>query len=171
MYRHLIFLFLCLFISGCVQWTVPKSNDISFKQDVYVCVDDNIKDEHFAEIQRAYNTLNRSLERWKKFSAIRYGNCSYSIQSTNNLNPENPLALAWTKIGGRDIYLVNGRYEKNIYEITIHEMAHCLGAQHINNTLMHPSYNKHLMQCVDVTTVAQIAAYNRVSIDLLAWCY
>jgi len=35
---------------------------------------------------------------------------------------------------------------------------------------MNSSYSPTLYQCIDATTIAQVAAWNQVDIDILSWC-
>lgn len=167
-----LFLFLIMSCTQPISW---RSNDLidmrsTAKLNV-VCLD--VQNISKPEITRAINTWNDSLQNWIKFlptEEILAGSCDILITETDT--SDDPLALAWaSKVGGNVIYLVRGKYEFDSYGIVMHEIGHALGAQHVNGTLMNATYNKKLYQCPDAVTVAQIAAWNKVSLDILKWCY
>lgn len=74
-------------------------------------------------------------------------------------------------VGGREISLVKGRYEQDVTGILLHEIGHALGAQHVPGTLMNPRWTPGEFTCPDATTVAQVAAWNKVDLGLLQWCW
>ena len=83
--------------------------------------------------------------------------------------PCDPSAVACAdKIGGSVIYLYPGRYEKHASEVMAHEIGHTLGAQHVEGTLMAPTVSN--WECPDVTTMAQVSAYQHWNLTELRWC-
>lgn len=167
-------LFLVLILS-CTQTVSWHTNDLidmrsTAKLNV-ICLD--VSEKSKPEIIRAIDVWNVALQNWIKFlptEETSTGSCDVLI--TEVATSDVPLALAWTsKVGGNIIYLIKGRYELDAFGVVLHEMGHVLGAQHIHGTLMNETYDKKLYTCPDAITIAQVAAWNKVSLDILKWCY
>jgi predicted Zn-dependent protease len=144
------------------SWYVPVT--------AYVCI--QLSHEQFIEASKAVNEWSNSLKEWKKLVPINGWNepCNYYIHETKNKDSHQS-SIAWTSsIGGREIKLVVGKYENITKQIVLHELGHALGAQHVHNTLMNSTYNNRMYKCIDATTIAQVAAWNQVEIDILRWC-
>lgn len=81
-----------------------------------------------------------------------------------------PLAET-SMVGGFEIRMRKGWYEQDIPGILMHEMGHAFGAQHVDGTLMNPTWAPHRFVCPDKTTVAQVAAWWQINLDTLSYCY
>jgi len=164
-----------LFISACfpIRWTHPTI--MSFNDQLlptYVCA--NVPSEQFDAVKIAFEEWNVALALWKRFVVVKdvQSGCSYFVNETkiNQCSGDSAIACA-NEIGGNTIFLNYGKYEKATKNIVMHEIAHTLGAQHVSDTLMNETYDKYTYECPDVTTVAQVAAYNRLNLATLSWCY
>lgn len=170
------FIVICIFIAlfffnacGSSYSHTLKNGSWYTPVTAYVCI--QLPHEHFEKASKAVNEWNNSLKSWKKMVPVEGWNepCNYFIRETAfTLTKE---TVAWTSmIGGRQINLVIGKYENVTTQIVLHELGHALGAQHVAGTLMNSSYSPTLYQCIDATTIAQVAAWNQVDIDILSWC-
>lgn len=161
------FLLLC----GCsVSWSNPKST-ANIAQKATVCI--NVPVEYQSDAALAVSMWDRSLSSWRRFQSVfnTTESCSYIIKETTETNSN---SLAWTNhIGGNEILLTKGRYENNVFAIVLHEFGHALGAQHVPNTIMAKTVVPKVQTtpCPDIVTVAQIAAYNKLNLETLSWCY
>jgi hypothetical protein len=167
-------LFLVLVVS-CTQTISWHTNDLidtrsTAKLNV-ICLDVNEKSK--PDIIRAIDTWNNALQNWVTFlHTEEMSGASCDVLITEVETSDDPLALAWTsKVGGNVVYLIKGKYEFDAFGVVLHEMGHVLGAQHVHGTLMNKTYDKKLYSCPDAITVAQVAAWNKVSLDILRWCY
>ena len=140
----------------------------------YVCID--LPAEQRQEAFRAVDNWNLSLNQWKKFVAVdnrdRPGACTYSVTEVFEHKIDDEHAMAWaSRIGGSEIMMFKGHYEHDTAGILLHELGHVLGAQHVYGTLMNPTWSRYRFDCPDESTVAQVAAWNRVDLETLSWCY
>jgi hypothetical protein len=156
--------------SACApEWT--RVNLEGHPTTVYVCVD--LPKEEVVPAALAVRVWARALARWRTLEPLEGDDsaCSYRIYEAGPY-AASPTALAVTPLlGGSRIQMVKGRYEGNTYGIVLHEFGHALGAQHIPGTLMNANYAPHMMRCPDASTVAQVAAWHHMSLELLSWCY
>lgn len=171
----LIALVLALFVSGCATpWAPPKLNGTWDPPGLAtVCIE--LPPSRTQEAVAAVKEWNRSLKQWRVIRPIVWPEdgfaCDYRIRESSKDHETNVDAVAWTSmIGGKEIFLIRGKYEKYEREIVMHELAHALGAQHVPGTLMDKEVRDDASACPDRTTVAQVAAWNRVDIRLLSWC-
>ena len=159
--------------SACAPtWTTPKHNgSTSAPTTRYVCLD--LPDSTRDAVSDAVATWSRALQNWRRLevSSPDEGGCSYWIGEVNEPPPELPWALAFANLGGDRISMVRGRYERYARKIALHEIGHLLGAQHIQGTLMQASYDPGGYHCPDLITVAQVAAWNHVNLEMLSYCY
>ena len=74
-------------------------------------------------------------------------------------------------IGGHNIYIAKEIVmDDDIYYISMHEMAHLLGADHKGDSLMYPLYDKDRFHCIDPLTTLQVALYNNLPPANLNYC-
>lgn len=173
--RFFLILFFLLVASGCVtQWSHPPKNGSFIPPgSATVCIDMPPAKASAAII--AVNAWSRALKQWRVMKPVVWSpepeKCTFHIRETSSGNPSNDDAVAWTSsVGGREIFLIRGLYEKNITEIVMHELGHALGAQHVPGTLMDKEVRGDPHACPDRESVAQVAAWNKVDIGLLSWC-
>jgi hypothetical protein len=163
---------LVLFFS-CVteNWVSPTVTGGFDNQVCNVCV--NVADECLSDVSDAVQTWDKSLKNWKRFVVNSGSYCCINISETDLTEKyENTNVLAYTpSLGSREIFLIRGRYERAVQLIVLHEMGHALGAQHVPGTLMASHLNTISRLCPDATTVAQVAAWNKIDIESLSWCW
>lgn len=156
-----------------VNWTRPAQNGTwEIPSTAYVCI--NLPEERFDEAKEAVDMWDKSLHQWKHFVAVKgvQDPCNYIVLETNEAFAPDVNALAWaSSIGGTTVTMRKGRYEQDVKGILLHELGHCLGAQHVPGTLMNAKWVYGEFKCPDATTVAQVAAWNNLSLEILSWCY
>lgn len=167
--------------SGCatVQWLQPTVEiPLTEQGHIYVCLD--LPNEQLPAAHVAVTQWDRSLHRWKHVVAIDGGRpwlntCTVWVHETSKVPQDdrvNHRPLAWTSmVGGSEILMRKGWYERDTAGILMHEMGHAFGAQHVGGTLMDQTWSPHTFECPDATTVAQVAAWNQINIELLGYCY
>lgn len=167
-----IFCLAFLLLGACApSWVEPavliNTNHLT---SVYICVD--LPNEQQESAKKAIDGWNQALHQWRVFEIIE-GNsssCDYFVHETEK-KPNDEHALAWAvSLGGHEIYMRKGLYEHDTTGILMHELGHILGAQHLPGTLMNPYWFKHGFICPDMSTVAQVAAWNKINLSLLSWC-
>lgn len=163
------------FFVGCstIQWVEPRI-DSGFDPPAvaYVCID--LPDREAAAAERAVSAWDKALAGWRRLVSVKAPvgseGCAYWIGEVPPGDAP-PGVAAWvSSLGGRTVNLVRGHYEDIAEKIVLHEMGHALGAQHVDGTLMHPVRDEVMLPCPDVTTVAQVAAWNKVDLRVLGWC-
>lgn len=172
-------LVLCCLVAGlygCMkEWTTPQTNTFDVPDTWYVCL--NLPKEHLPDAIDATRLWDRALHQWKHVQPVT--NLSgpacrvrvFEVDIDPVSDPEQT-ALAWTSmIGGREIMMKKGRYEQDVKGVLLHELGHAFGAQHVPGTLMNPGLLPSTPRCPDATTVAQVAAWNNVNLELLTWCW
>lgn len=164
-----------LSLGACVPavWSKPSQNgSLSVPSNSYVCLD--LPTKQLPAARAAVEGWDHALKQWKHFIAVdgNAGNCTYWVHEVTHDYAEDDHALAWASmLGGHEISMRKGWYEHDTTGILLHELGHALGAQHVPGTLMNEQYLRHGFICPDATTVAQVAAWNKVSLELLCWCY
>lgn len=150
----------------------PNVANLDNPGKAYVCLE--LPADQMKAAEEAVQMWDKSLSNWKRFIPIASGNdssCAFWVHETMEDHPKEPTALAWASmIGGREIYMHIGRYEKDTRGILLHELGHALGAQHIAGTLMNSHWFPGAFVCPDVQTVSQVAAYHGINLETLSWC-
>lgn len=165
-------LFVVVAFFACAPvWRIPSAQSWGSSSDVRVCL--GVPIEHLAGAEEAVAMWDRALERWIRVrvsSRDGLGDCDVRVTVVDpREHPGN--ALGWTRcVGCREVFLARGKYERDVRGVLLHELGHVLGAQHVPGTLMNATYDRHVYECPDAATVAQVAAWHRVDIDLLSWC-
>lgn len=74
-------------------------------------------------------------------------------------------------IGGNHMFLVRDRLGySSIYGVTLHEIGHLMGAEHVGLRLMYPHYSQARFQCIDWDTIKAVAKYHSLPLDGLNYC-
>jgi hypothetical protein len=75
-------------------------------------------------------------------------------------------------LGSHLMFVIGDRLgTRSLKDITMHEMGHLLGANHVNfNSLMCPVYGELEYNCIDKITVAQVAGFNKLDLKNLNYC-
>lgn len=176
-------LMLTVLSSGCFgpEWARPALEVPEGEQGhAYICLD--LPDASLPGAHDAVNQWDRALHQWRHVVAVDHGNpstttCSIwvhedaSAPEDNDYTPRR-MALAWAStLGGCEISMRKGWYEQDVSGILQHELGHTFGAQHVAGTLMNPKWSPHTFICPDKTTVAQVAAWYEINLDMLSYCY
>ena len=160
------------------EWTRPAQNG-SWNRPItaYVCV--SLPKEQQAAAKLAIDGWDHALGQWKHVVYVESPgpvgpDCTYWVHEVTDegISEDDKHALAWASmLGGSEISMRKGWYEHDTTGILLHELGHAFGAQHVPGTLMNATYWRHGFVCPDATTVAQVAAFNKVNLALLCWCY
>lgn len=168
---------LSLLCMACApEWTRPVMGNVTVasKGHVFVCLD--LPEAQMPAAREAVSTWNQALGEWKEVVALegKVEPCSiwvHEISPKEAADAGHPSSLAYAPLGrDGEVRLVKSRYEKATTIILMHEMGHVFGAQHVPGTLMNTRYNSGMTSCPDKTTVAQVAAWAHIPLDLLGWC-
>ena len=161
-----------LLLCGCgPHWTEPTSLDYSDPEQWTVCVD--LPAARQADAFKGVMAWSTALERWRFLKPVSgsSGACSVWIHETDTGGGESPAMGAWvSQIGAREVNMVRGRYEPYTLPVTLHELGHVLGAQHVAWTTMSKAQDLKAV-CPDQMSVVQVAAWNHIDPGLLRWCY
>jgi Matrixin len=97
------------------------------------------------------------------------------IHSDNALVPDRKDGF-WTvgfteRIGGNHLYLVRDRLaNEDMFGVTLHEIGHLMGSDHVGQRLMYPHYSRARFQCIDYDTMARVADFFVLKLDNLNYC-
>ncbi len=155
-------------------WTKPVQNGSGDQPGkMTVCL--NLPADQLTAAHEAVSSWDDALSQWVRVIPIDGEDgswCSVYVHTTNSPNSQESRALAWaSNIGGREIFMYVGHYEQDVKGILLHELGHAFGAQHVEGTLMAPHWSQNGYKCPDKITVAQVASWHHVNLELLKWCY
>lgn len=75
------------------------------------------------------------------------------------------------RVGGNHMWLVRDRLGySSIYGVTLHEIGHLMGSDHVGQRLMYPHYSQARFQCIDFETIKSVANWNNLPIGDLNYC-
>lgn len=171
----------CLLSIGCannVAWVAPTVNGtMQIKKTVTICIGsiEFAKNADVKALEKAILSWDRVLYNWRRvIPSDGIIDCNVNVMLLESRRESDPKSgLAWAnELGGNTIFILKSTIDEgyNLNHILAHELGHIFGAQHVQNSLMNPEYDSCYV-CPDVTTVAQVAAYNKINLELLSWCY
>lgn len=194
--KKILFLFLLILLCSCL----PRHNFIVMNEGVRIVpiyLDEKWNDSERDAIKLAIQNWNYSLnnemvlkvmdEHYKISSSPDPGYLIIKISEKDLIveAEEQFISLAWTNgVGGNRIYLITDRLiprrlfdnetpwdMQDITEITMHELGHAMGAEHIKyDGLMADHYNKERYKCIDAVAVFGVAKYHHLHIPALKYC-
>lgn len=97
------------------------------------------------------------------------------INHDSSLVPANSKGF-WTigfceRISGHHLYLVRDRLgNEDVFGVTLHEIGHLMGSDHVGERLMYPHYTRARFQCIDWTTMTTVANVWDLPIENLNYC-
>jgi hypothetical protein len=170
---------LAFLVSGCATtWSMPLTTVTAEDQGkMYVCLD--LPDAVLPDAHKATSRWDTAIHQWRHVVVVDHASpwmttCSKWVHETTIVpkddSPTHVVAAYASAIGGSEILLIKGRYERDVAGILMHELGHSLGAQHVPGTLMDRWWAPGTYVCPDKTTVAQVAAWNQVDVRILSWC-
>jgi hypothetical protein len=176
MHRKLValFLFVTVFVACSPSWRKPPVSlaNLDRSSTVYICLD--LPDAQQKAASDAVEMWDKAIGNWKHLVATKSHDdtfCGLWVHETTAMHSKDPTALAWASaIGGREIFMKVGRYEKDTKGILMHELGHALGAQHVVGSLMNATWAPGTFLCPDIQAVGQVAAFHDVDIETLSWC-
>jgi hypothetical protein len=75
------------------------------------------------------------------------------------------------RISGHHLYLVRDRLgNDDVFGVTLHEIGHLMGSDHVGKRLMYPHYTRARFQCVDYDTMIAVSNAWDLQIDNLNYC-
>lgn len=97
------------------------------------------------------------------------------IDSSSKLKPpetkEKPTLAFADKIGGHYIYIIRDRISNDdVKGISMHELGHLLGSEHVGMHLMHDTYVRGKYPCVDYASVESVAKAQHLEVAGLNYC-
>ena len=153
---------ICMVVAcGCsTQWKQPTVQ-AEPASDIRVC-------SSIEGVDTAVRSWDYALGNWRRM-ALTTDSCDVRIDQGSC---ESNTAIACTDgLGGQSITIQKRLTSGNATHVIAHEMGHVLGAQRVSGTLMDLREDASPFDCPDKTTMAQVAAYHRINIELLRYCW
>lgn len=97
------------------------------------------------------------------------------IEHTNPMVPDTTKGF-WTigfveRVGGHHLYLVRDRLQNDdVFGVTLHEIGHLMGSEHVGKRLMFPHYSRARFQCIDWDTMSAVAGSWDLDVSNLNYC-
>jgi hypothetical protein len=159
---------LLAFLPACSQdWTKasPSGQEVT---TIPVCV--SVAHTQLPAVTGAIALWTKALGNWKRLQVAFPGDsCLITIEEVTS--HEGTWLAKTNTLGGDTIWLKRGLYESRTLTIVSHELGHVFGAQHLDRSLMAPQETLVTHACPDGATVAQVAAYQRIPLTWLSYCY
>jgi len=100
------------------------------------------------------------------------------IDSSNKIVPDHKdkdkgyWTIGFTeKLGGSHMYLVRDRLRnEDVFGVTLHEIGHLMGSDHVGERLMYPHYGRARFQCIDQETIKAVAKWWDLNYGVLNYC-
>lgn len=157
-----------LLLAACgPEWTNGR-RAITQPRSLHVCA--KVPYEHMPAVEEAVAEWAHALEGWRQIE-LSDSSCDITIEQV----PADAYPGTWigeaNELGGNIVRLRAGAYERRATDVVSHELGHIFGAQHVPSGLMASDLDRVPRACPDSTTMAQVAAYQRISLEILKWCY
>lgn len=146
--------------------TIPIWIDKGFGQADRLAIDDAIRAWNYS--MNGYVVLKVvdwefDMEIGKIVESVKQNGWLFmKIDHTNSMVPDNTKGY-WTigfteRVGGHHLYLVRDRLQnEDVFGVTLHEIGHLMGSEHVGERLMYPHYSRARFQCVDFDTIKSVA--------------
>lgn len=166
-----------LLVLGCLvacdpMWRPPPQTPSSDVETIMVC--SALPTKHAEHVEYAVTQWDNALKGWRRMWLVESTPqpwCDITIVEVPFAGPEDGKAAGITAcIGCPEIVMIKGRYEQDVAMVTLHEIGHALGADHVPGTMMVSKWSADTIRCPDATTVAQVAAFQHVDLDFFSWC-
>lgn len=166
--------------TGPAYRTIPIWIDKNFGAADQVAIDDAIQKWNYA--MNGYIVLkvvdtNFDMEVDKITKQVSENGWLFmKIKSDNKMIPDQKEKGYWTigfteKLGGNHMYLVRDRLgNDDIFGVTLHEIGHLMGADHVGTRLMYPHYTRAGFQCIDYDTIKAVAKWQDLDASNLNYC-
>ncbi len=191
-----LLVFLITLIGGCIfrgeNFRYTEKAGIGFRREIPIWVDVKFGEADRISIEEAIGrwnyVLNGSIrlrvvdlqfgmEDWKINRQIRERGWIFMKLrgddiSIPKLNGEYQAIGFVESVGGSHLYLIRDRMRnEQVFGVTMHEIGHLLGAEHVGNRLMSPHFSMRGNQCIDYDTVLAVSKYQGIGIEDLNYCY
>lgn len=165
---------------GAPVRTIPIWIDKHFGEADRVAIDDAVMQWNYAmngHVVLKIVDTNFDMEVPKIQEQMREGGWLFmKIESTNKMIPDRKDKGYWTigfteRLGGSHMYLVRDRLRnEDIYGVTLHEIGHLMGSDHVGERLMYPHYTRARFQCIDYDTIKTVAKWWNLDVNGLNYC-
>lgn len=165
---------------GPAYRVIPIWIDDKFGEADKVSIDDAIMQWNYA--MNGYVVLkvvdtHFNMEVDKIVEQVKQGGWLFmKIDSTNKMIPDHKDKGYWTigfteKLGGHHLYLVRDRLQnQDVFGVTLHEIGHLMGSDHVGQRLMYPHYTRAGFQCIDYDTIKAVAKWQDLDARRLNYC-
>lgn len=177
---------------GIFQYTNKTQNNVVVRT-IPIWIDGSFGAGDRLEIDDAIDKWNYALNRYIKLDVVdrnfnmevgklndqvrKNGWLILKIDSISSIIPtasqKGYHVLGFTnKIGGDHLYLVRDRMQnEEVFGITLHEIGHALGVDHVGSKLMYKNYSKARFRCIDYDTIKAVAIYQHLDVNNLNYCF
>ncbi len=161
--------------------TIPIWIDKGFGEADKVAIDDAIRAWNYAlngYVKLVVVDTSFDMEVDKIVTQVKENGWLFmKIDSKSPLIPSQKTPGYWTigfteRLGGHHLYLVRDRLgNEDVFGVTLHEIGHLMGSDHVGSRLMYPHYTRARFQCIDYDTIFAVASYNNLPLNSLNYCY
>lgn len=160
--------------------TIPIWIDKDFGEADKVAIDDAIRAWNYAMngyIKLDVVDMSFDMEIDKIVRQVNSGGWLFmKIRSDSKLIPTQKTPGYWTigfteQLGGHHLYLVRDRLaNEDVFGVTLHEIGHLMGSDHVGDRLMYPHYSRARFQSIDYVTITAVANYFKLPVEDLNYC-
>lgn len=159
--------------------TIPIWIDRDFGEADKLAIDDAINAWNYAMngyVKLVVVDTQFDMEIPKIVEQVKEGGWLFmKVTSDNSLVPSNDKGyktIGFTEmVGGHHLYLVRDRLQNDdVFGVTLHEIGHLMGSEHVGDRLMYPHYSRARFRCIDYVTVQSVANAWDVPVERLNYC-